>query len=270
MAKKQRKNGRGRDRGKASKRGCSGLAESPGNGAPATLKKARKYWGFSDSAGPVSRERRIPRAPPADRRARAPSLRRFRPFYRLFGSTETTGKRDCCEANFSTQQPAPQAHARISRPDADQGRPPGAEAASRQGTPPPRRLTAPKKETFPPAARLLTAVEFERVLKQGRRAATPWFTIAATASRASVARLGLTASKRVGTAVARNRARRCVREAFRRGASVAPPLDVVVTFREAAAGATFAELRVAFEKSLRELRDALARPGRSSGRDLRD
>jgi ribonuclease P protein component len=60
-------------------------------------------------------------------------------------------------------------------------------------------------------------------------------------------RLGITASRRVGNAIVRNRIRRRVREWFRQsGQSLLPGLDVVVIARAAAGGLrgsdTFAEL----------------------------
>jgi ribonuclease P protein component len=62
--------------------------------------------------------------------------------------------------------------------------------------------------------------------------------------RGSRPRLGLSAPRRVGNAVQRNRVRRRMREIFRRHRSALPPrpLRIVVNLRASAADAGFAEL----------------------------
>jgi ribonuclease P protein component len=62
--------------------------------------------------------------------------------------------------------------------------------------------------------------EFQRIQSEGRRVTTPHFLLllwvsAPTGGELAPARLGITASRRVGGAVVRNRAKRLVREAFR-------------------------------------------------------
>jgi ribonuclease P protein component len=75
-------------------------------------------------------------------------------------------------------------------------------------------------------------------------------------------RLGVVASRRVGGAVVRNRAKRRLRELFRRELSTdgrAPgerALDVVAIARRELADAPFAALEADFQRALRTLRRA--------------
>ena len=65
--------------------------------------------------------------------------------------------------------------------------------------------------------------------------------------------MGLSVSKKVGTAVKRNKVRRRLKEVFRSSAEGLPgDLDFVVSARPAAAEATFEELNEEFLRSLRK------------------
>jgi ribonuclease P protein component len=67
-------------------------------------------------------------------------------------------------------------------------------------------------------------------------------------------RLGLSVSRKVGNAVTRNAVRRRLREVFQLCISgMSENLDIVVSAKPAAAGATFEELREEFSKSLGRL-----------------
>jgi ribonuclease P protein component len=56
-------------------------------------------------------------------------------------------------------------------------------------------------------------------------------------------RIGITATRKLGPAVTRNRIKRIVREIFRRSVpSGSPPLDVVVNVRASALGVSFERL----------------------------
>lgn len=69
------------------------------------------------------------------------------------------------------------------------------------------------------------------------------------------ARLGITASRKVGRAVARHRAKRRVREVFRRweGRGTLPDLDIVIHLKPAAGQAAYEVLKEELEGLLEEL-----------------
>jgi ribonuclease P protein component len=76
--------------------------------------------------------------------------------------------------------------------------------------------------------------EFERIQSTGSRVNTERFVLilARQTDPVGAARLGITASRRIGNAVARSRAKRLVREAFRATSELFPPeLDLVVVVR---------------------------------------
>ncbi len=72
-------------------------------------------------------------------------------------------------------------------------------------------------------------------------------------------RLGLSVSRKVGTAVKRNGVRRRLKEIFRSSVDKLPgDLDFVISARPAAAEASFEELNEEFVRSLGKLNDAFA------------
>lgn len=84
---------------------------------------------------------------------------------------------------------------------------------------------------FGPERRVRKHPEFQLIQRKGRRVNTPHFVliVAQGASPDSPARLGITASKKVGNAVRRNRLKRVVRAAFRELKGFVPPgYDLVV------------------------------------------
>lgn len=92
-------------------------------------------------------------------------------------------------------------------------------------------------ERFPRSDRLLRRSDFVRVQQQGRRVHADHFIVLMLRGRdgAAPARLGVTVGKRVGGAVERNRAKRLVREVFRRNRDLFPVgCDVVLVARPGA------------------------------------
>jgi ribonuclease P protein component len=82
---------------------------------------------------------------------------------------------------------------------------------------------------FRPRQRLRTGAEFDAVFKRGARLDGRLFLLVAAPNGRGFDRLGLAVSRRVGGAVQRNRARRLLRDGFRRLARAASAgLDLVV------------------------------------------
>jgi ribonuclease P protein component len=75
--------------------------------------------------------------------------------------------------------------------------------------------------------RIRRRTEFQQVYKQGARIHGRYSTVFVRPNALAVGRLGIAATKKLGGAVERNRAKRLIREVFRRN-KVAEGFDVVV------------------------------------------
>jgi ribonuclease P protein component len=96
--------------------------------------------------------------------------------------------------------------------------------------------------------RIRASADFDDVYKTGRRAGDAYFGVAFRANRLEGARLGMSVGVRMlGSAVARNRLRRLIRESFRLRQHDLPGIDIVLTARAAAKGAATRELRMSLE-----------------------
>ena len=100
---------------------------------------------------------------------------------------------------------------------------------------------------FPPRRRLRTGAEFDAVFRRGTRLEGRLFLLVAAPNRLHYDRLGLAVSCRVGGSVERNRARRLLREGFRRLAP-GPGVDLVVVARPEIVGCGQVEV----DRELRE------------------
>ena len=102
--------------------------------------------------------------------------------------------------------------------------------------------------TFPAARRLRHKWEFDQLYARGRRLGNNHFGITVHPNELGWARLGLAvASKPFGGSVPRNRIRRLIRESFRLRQHELPDVDLVVSARPQAKGASPAQLRASLD-----------------------
>jgi ribonuclease P protein component len=116
---------------------------------------------------------------------------------------------------------------------------------------------------FQPRQRLRAGREFDAVFKCGSRLGGRLFLLVAAPNRGRHDRLGLAVSRRVGGAVERNRARRLLRESFRRlGPPAGRGVDLVVVARAEIVGCGQAEVDRELQERVGRIRRApLAGPG---------
>lgn len=111
--------------------------------------------------------------------------------------------------------------------------------------------------SFQAGDRVRRRAEFVRVQQQGRRVSGRFVTLLILANDGTAPRLGLIASRKLGPAVARNRAKRRLRELFRRHRETLGPeaaLDIVAIPRRELSAAPFADVEADFVSTLRRCR----------------
>jgi len=104
---------------------------------------------------------------------------------------------------------------------------------------------------FPKTARLRVRREFLAIQKTGKRRQSRHFVVITSPAWQHRPRLGITASRRFGNAVIRNRMKRMLREFFRvRQARISPVRDILVIPKSAAKELSFAQIVKELEKVL--------------------
>jgi ribonuclease P protein component len=158
------------------------------------------------------------------------------------------------EAHLSTEPDSAPPRPRLPLAHEDPRRPARAQASPGQGAEAAHSVDSvetrviPATGPFPREVRIRRSREFREITQVGRRHSSGAFVLLVRPSaRCGRSRLGITASRKVGNAVVRNRVKRRVREWFRRGGQTElPGFDVVVIARTSAAAlggsATFDEL----------------------------
>lgn len=108
--------------------------------------------------------------------------------------------------------------------------------------------------TLKRACRLRARTQFLDVYDRGHRVHSAYFVLFAVVGTTRESRLGITATKKFGHAVARNRAKRLVREIFRKNRDVVTErLDLVVNVKSTARLQSYDRLEADLVSRLREL-----------------
>lgn len=110
-------------------------------------------------------------------------------------------------------------------------------------------------EGLAPDERLRRRQDYLRAYRSGRRRGGRYATLFYVRNDTGRPRLGITASRKVGKSVVRQRLKRRVREIYRRWERRRdlPPFDLVVNLKPTAAESSFGELRRDLERQLGSL-----------------
>ena len=107
--------------------------------------------------------------------------------------------------------------------------------------------------SFPPTARLKTPAEFQAVYDHKRSVSDALLVIYSKENDLGRTRVGLSVSKKIGNAVARNRCKRLFREAFRQSQHDLPiGVDFIMIPRNVSREPTVPELRESLVKLVRD------------------
>src|SRR6266850_1807233 len=116
---------------------------------------------------------------------------------------------------------------------------------------------------FRPAERIRRRAEFQQVYERGTRIHSRFCTVFILPNERPVGRLGIAATKKLGGAVQRNRAKRLIREVFRRN-KIASGFDIVVVPKRELLDASLTVLEADYRTTLER---ASRRRARSPGAD---
>ncbi|NOT59068.1 MAG: ribonuclease P protein component [Acidobacteria bacterium] len=111
-----------------------------------------------------------------------------------------------------------------------------------------------KKKLEKQSRRLCSSKQFRKIYQEGQRFGSPYFTVFVVPNDLQQPRYGITATRKVGNSVLRNRCKRRIRAAFQQIERTAQVhligLDLVINVKTELAKAEFASLVEAFERTL--------------------
>ncbi len=127
-------------------------------------------------------------------------------------------------------------------------------AAARRDASVSRSDARPGSRAFPREARISSRKQYLDIYARGHRLHSAYFVVFGVASPEAGPRLGITATKKFGPAVARNRIKRVVREIFRHHRDeLTQSVDIVVNVKAAAREQTKVRLESDLSAAMREL-----------------
>ncbi|MDA1184236.1 MAG: ribonuclease P protein component [Acidobacteria bacterium] len=119
-------------------------------------------------------------------------------------------------------------------------------------------------QALPGAERIRRRPDFERVYKSGAKAHGRYMTVFVLTNSGTCPRLGVAATRKIGSSVDRSRAKRLAREIYRRH-KTASALDIVVIPRRGMLGASFESLEVDYQATLQRSRRNSSTPADRPG-----
>ena len=114
-------------------------------------------------------------------------------------------------------------------------------------------------ERFTPSEHVRRRADFERAYSSGSRIQARFMTVFVVPNGGPAARLGVAATRKLGPATDRNRAKRLAREVFRRNKPT-EGLDVVVIPRREMLDALFTSLEADYRAALQSRHNTASRP----------
>jgi ribonuclease P protein component len=116
-------------------------------------------------------------------------------------------------------------------------------------------------QSFPESARLTKRSQYLSLQRDGQRLVSPHFVFLWKQNRLSYSRLGITVTKRITSAVGRNRLKRLVREAYRLTSTsmnaISNGVDLVVIAKRGAPTLRYSQVSQELRKALNQIHQAL-------------